>query len=85
MDHGNGEPGRSNVVALEDYRRKRARPEKNRHEGPARLDDGATHLYIDLFDGRLDYGLVKVTEENALTLLEPWIYLGSQLIRFYSE
>ncbi|WP_124669162.1 hypothetical protein [Burkholderia seminalis] len=85
MDHGNGEQARSNVVALDDYRRTRSRAGEKRKDGPTRLDDGATHLYIDLFNGRLDYGLVKVTEENALTLLEPWIYLGSQLIRFYSE
>ncbi|WP_157642556.1 hypothetical protein [Burkholderia ubonensis] len=85
MDHANGEPGRSNVVALDDYRRARKRADSKGEKGPSRLDDGATHLYIDLDNGRLDYGLVKVTEENALTLLEPWIFLGSQLIRFYSE
>ncbi|WP_143291120.1 hypothetical protein [Burkholderia pseudomallei] len=62
----------------------RSRADERKKLGPTGLDDGATHLYIDLIDGRLDYGLVKVTEENALVLLEPWIFLGSQLIRFYS-
>ncbi|MWA18094.1 hypothetical protein GPJ57_09495 [Burkholderia pseudomallei] len=84
MDHGNGERTRSNVVALDEYRRMRSRADERQKLGPTGLDDGATHLYIDLIDGRLDYGLVKVTEENALVLLEPWIFLGSQLIRFYS-
>ncbi|WP_148028329.1 hypothetical protein [Burkholderia pseudomallei] len=62
----------------------RSRADERQKLGQTGLDDGATHLYIDLIDGRLDYGLVKVTEENALVLLEPWIFLGSQLIRFYS-
>lgn len=70
---------------LENYRRKRKKPLREAAQGPPRLDDGATHLYIDLNNGRLDYGLVKVNEENAQSLLEPWIYLGSQLIRFCSE
>ncbi|MFW2396571.1 hypothetical protein ACN4GL_00215 [Burkholderia pseudomallei] len=85
MDHGSGEPAHNNVVVLADYRRERKKPLDGTVKTPVRFDDGATHLYIDLNNGRLDYGLVKVTEENALALLEPWIYLGSQLIRFCSE
>jgi hypothetical protein len=74
-----------NVVDLVAYRltRKRCQPKQDDSE---RLDDGATHVYIDLDrHGRLDYGLAKVTEENALTLLVPWFFLGSELIKFYAE
>lgn len=84
MESADGEPVRSNVFDFQKYRRARdSNPAVA--ESPRRLDDGGTHVYIDLEDGRLDYGLVKVTEENALMLLEPWFYLGSELIKFYSE
>lgn len=78
---------RDNVVDLLAYKAKRGLPDA---PAPSRarfidIEDGATHVYIDLVGDKLDYGFVKVTEENALTLLEPWFYLGSELIKFYSE
>jgi hypothetical protein len=85
VEHTNGEPAPDNVVDLQKYRRARKRSGAADDRQPHRLDDGATHVYIDLENGRLDYGLVKVNEENALALLEPWFHLGNELIKFYSE
>ncbi len=85
MDHGNGEPAHDNVVVLADYRRGRGKRSERVAAAPSRFDDGATHLYIDLSGSKIDFGLVKVDEHNAFSLLEPWIILGSKLIRFCSE
>lgn len=85
MDHGNGEPAHDNVVVLADYRRGRDGPRERAIAPPSRFDDGATHLYIDLKGNKIDFGLVKVNEHNAFSLLEPWIILGSKLLRFCSE
>jgi hypothetical protein len=85
VEHASGESAPDNVVELEKYRRSRKGSGASLGMGPHRLYDGATHVYIDLENGRLDYGLIKVTEENALSLLEPWFLLGSELIKFYSE
>lgn len=85
MDHGNGEPAHDNVIVLAEYRRGREKPRERVAVPPSRFDDGAVHLYIDLTGNKIDFGLVKVNEHNAFSLLEPWIILGSKLIGFCSE
>ncbi len=85
MEIKDGDPELDKIVDLQRYRVTRIQPKARAEKKNRKFNDSATHVYIDLEGCRLDFGLVKVNEENALLLLEPWFYLGSELIKFYSE
>ncbi|WP_207000676.1 hypothetical protein [Trinickia mobilis] len=74
-----------NVIDMQGYRQSRKRSRGARRGDMHRADDGSVHVYIDLENGHLDYGLAAVTQENALWLLEPWLELGSDLLKIYMD
>lgn len=80
MAEGRAEALPCKVVDLLAYRRSRRPPAQTSNSGIAHAG-GEAHVYIDLVDGRLNYGMVDVDGTNALTLLEPLLYLSNRILQ----
>lgn len=78
-----GAPARGNVIDLRAYRRSRHSVAPMIIETPIAFH---AKVYVDLDSaGRLAYGLAHADSANALSLLEPTLYLAGQLLKIAIE
>jgi hypothetical protein len=78
-----GAPGQGNVIDFGAYGRARGR---HFLLGANRRAEDCVRVYVDLTAaGMLSYGLSHANSENALSLLEPVIYLAGELLKLVME